>query len=160
VKNPTRQIAVAMVKSNAGLNQRIELFTIADAVHVFALAMGYRPDIAFSLGVISRSVPAGQVEESDLTLDMARKVMTLAKILNKCREKHQMPETSEEAEAILATVKHVHSIEAAYTELCKSVPGSEATFSEQYNTWFRQQEKCSQPQTSLSRILNFFSRSK
>ena len=154
---PKRQIAVAVVKGSNGLTQRIELFTIADAMHVFALAMGYKPGIAFSLGVVSRSAPGAQSGESDLTLEFAKKVMDIARLINGCRETHQMPEMTEQVEAILAVTSQVHKVEGIYTELCQSVPGTEATFSEQYNTWIRQQEKRSRPPTVLSRIRNFFS---
>ena len=137
---PKRQIAVAVVKSSTGVNQRIELLTVADLVHLFALAMGYRPDIAFSFGVISRSVPEVQAGECDVTLDVAQKAIRIAGIINACRESQGMPEDVNQVEAILGATAHVHTVEQAYTELCDSVPNIQDTFNQQYRAWVAVQD--------------------
>ena len=63
-----------------------------------------------------------------------------------------MPENDTQVEAILATTTHVHTVEQAYSELCEKVPGIQETFSQQYNDWFKQQEKKEHKRTGHSII--------
>ena len=159
-----RRIAVALVKSSTGINQRIELLTVADLVHLFALAMGYRPDIAFAFGVISRSVAEVQAGECDVDIEQAQKSIRIAAIINQCRENASMPEDVATAEAILVTTAHVHTVEQAYTELCDRIPDIQETFFQQYNDWFRRQDRKEQdriapPKSVLRRfVTRFFGR--
>ena len=136
-----RQIAVAVVKSSNGINQRITLLTVADLVHLFALAMGYRPDIAFSLGVISRSVPEVQAGECDVDLPTAQKAIRLAEIISTCRVTHSLPEDVTHVDGILTATAHVHTVEQAYTELCERIPEVVDTFNQQYRDWVKSEDK-------------------
>jgi hypothetical protein len=147
-----RQIAIAVVKSSSGLEQKIHLLTVADLVHLFALAMGYRPDIAFAFGVISRSVPEIQAGECDVSLDMAQKAIRIASLISSCRETNSIPEDIRQAESILAATSHVHTVEAAYTELCKE-PGMLETFAKQYNDWFAGTTEVTKPKKSVFKKL-------
>ncbi len=148
-----KKIAVAVVKSITGMNQRVELLTVADVVHIFALAMGYRPDIAFAFGVISRSVPEVQAGEGDVALETAKKAIQLASLISSCREKKSMPEELAQSESVLAATAHIHNIEQAYGELCEKVPGMQETFSQQYNDWFRQQEQARVKPSIIRRLV-------
>jgi hypothetical protein len=156
IKPEGRQIVVAIVKSTSGIHQRIELFTVADMVHLFAIAMGYKPEIAFSLGVISRSSPDVQSGQCDLTVLAAKKALRVAELINNARVTKQMPETLEESDIIHRSAAHVHGIESAYAELCETVPGIEDTFAQQYKDWASKQNKQNKPPTILRRMIGFF----
>ena len=154
---PERKIAVAKVTSNKGLDQRIELLTVADLVHLFALSMGYRPDIAFAFGVIARSVPDVQSGECDLTIETAQKGLRLASIISSCRQNQTLPEDVSQVETVLAATAHVHTIEQAYTELCQNIPEIAETFYSQYNDWSKKQQaketERTAPKSALRRII-------
>jgi hypothetical protein len=136
---PKKQIAVAVVKSTSGVDQKIHLFTVADLVHLFALAMGYRPDIAFAFGVISRSVPEVQAGECDVDLVTAQKSIRIAEIISTCRVTREMPQDIAHVEAVLTATAQIHTVENAYTELLQRVPEMAETFSKQYTDWFHTQ---------------------
>lgn len=151
-----RQIAVAIVKSSTGMNFRIELLTVADLVHLFALSMGYMPNIAFALGVISRSSPEVQAGELDCSIELASKSVRLAELISVCRQNQAMPDDRADVEAVLAAVAHVHTVEQAYTELCATVEGIEQSLNDQYNDWFKKQESKEAARTELPSFLRWF----
>jgi len=154
-----RKIAVAIAKSSSGINQRIELMTVADMVHLFALAMGYHPQIAFAFGVISRSVPEVQAGECDIDLETATKAIRVATMLNQCRVTHTLPPDCDSGAAVLAAVTHVHTVENAYTELCSKVPGVADTFAQQYNDWAKNEgDRKTKRESLVRRCLNYITR--
>jgi hypothetical protein len=156
MKTTERKVAVAQVKSCNGLNQRIELLTVADMVHLFALAMGYRPDVAFALGVVARSVPEVQAGECDCTLEMAQKAVQMASLISECRETASYPADPKTAQALLLAVQHVHTVEQAYTDLCREVEGIGQSLADQYSDWVEKQEAKPTKKPSLfRRLLNY-----
>ena len=70
-----------MTKRKIGVAHGIELFTVADMVHLFALAMDYAPKVAFALGEISRSMPSVQSGECDVDTEAAKKAVIIAMLL-------------------------------------------------------------------------------
>lgn len=138
---PKRQIAVAGVRSSSGLYIRIPLITIADMVHVFALAMGYNPVIAFAMGVISRTPPEVQSGQLDLTPELAAKTIRIAQMIAECRQNACVPTDPADCEMVRSAAAHIHNVEKAYDELCEQVPGIAITFQKQYADWTKYMEK-------------------
>jgi hypothetical protein len=141
-----------MTKRKIGVAHGIELFTVADMVHLFALAMDYAPKVAFALGEISRSMPSVQSGECDVDAETAKKAVIIAMLLAKCRKNGSLPEDAAQRETVQTVVEQVHSIEQAYVELCNAVPEVREIFSRQYEESLKLQK----PPSVMRRFFNYF----
>jgi len=134
-----REVVVAAVKSYGGDDVRIHLLTSADAVHLFALAMGYTPIIAFSFGVISRSLKEVQSGKLDVSIEQGKKMVQIAAIIADTRVNGTLPEDHSVLAAIWEVTSHVHMVEECYNQLLADDLNLKETLVDQYTSWLLDQ---------------------
>ena len=128
------KVKLVIARINTGNNQqfRIPIVTSADLAHLFALALGYNQEVAFSLGVISRSLPEVEAGELNVTYDQARAGIEIATLINRVRLTEEPPQTLREMAAVLSVTKHVRHIEDAYRDMIERCPSLVEELAGQY----------------------------
>lgn len=120
--------------------------------------MGYKDEVAFSFGMISRSVPQVQNGEADLTIEQATKSIEAAGLLAQCRNNPgSVPTDPETLMFIGHATHHIHAIEACYEELISREPEVLNELREGYKTWLSEMNKVTKPGV-FRRLLNLFKR--